>query len=212
MGKEDRAFPFGFLLNDAGAPNTSFAFTDCVARNNLMPLQTTPYKNGDGFVVEENSAEVSFTSCRALRNQDGGFDLKVRDVQLTDCVSSGNSRNYRIWTTAKLTNCFAGWASTGLWCNGGPVEVRRSTFHGLKDEAVYTDKKASQPVTLSECILSACGKTSTERAGGKVLLQESVVADGPQSNPKYVAPEATWEGLGDSMNSRRYENKGYRHP
>jgi len=207
--KKTELFPFGFLLNDAGAPNTAFVFTECIARNNLMPLQTTSYKNGDGFVVEENSANVVFERCRSLRNQDGGFDLKVRDVRLTDCVSSGNYRDYRIWTTATLTNCFAGWATTGLWCNGGPVEVRRSTFHQLKDEAVRTDKSATLPVTLSDCIISATDKPADQRVAGEVVLRETIVVSGADSDPQYIRPAAGWDGSGDAMNSQAFPAKGY---
>jgi len=97
--KMTELFPFGFLVNDGGAPNTAFLFEDCLSSNNLMPLQTTSYKNGDGFVVEENASDVAFVRCRALRNQDGGFDLKVRDVHLTGGVAIGNSRGYRVWNT-----------------------------------------------------------------------------------------------------------------
>lgn len=205
--KKTELFPYGFSVNDAGAPNTAFLFEDCLARNNLMPLQTTPYKNGDGFVVEENSSDVTFLRCRSIRNQDGGFDLKVRDVRLTDCLAIGNFRGYRIWATGTLTNCFAGWSTTGLWNNGGPVAVQRCTFHELRDEAVQTDKEAAHPVTLRDCLISAAGKPSRQRAGGEVVLNATVVAEG---DPQYPHPDPAWDGLGEAMNSRAYPDKGYR--
>ena len=80
-------FPVGFVVNDSGAPNRNLTFEGCVARNNLMPLQKNKYKNGDGFVVEGNSENVAFKGCRSLRNQDGGYDLKVKDVRLEDCIA-----------------------------------------------------------------------------------------------------------------------------
>src|SRR5262249_18364521 len=93
--KKTELFPFGFNLNDKGAPNTAFVFEDCLAANNRMPLQKKNYKNGDGYVLEGITSNVTFLRCRAILNQDGGFDVKVADVRLTDCVAIGNSKGFR---------------------------------------------------------------------------------------------------------------------
>jgi len=212
--KQTELFPFGFTVNDGGAPNTAFVFTDCLARNNLMPLQTNKYKNGDGFVVEGNTTDVQFIRCRALRNQDGGFDLKVRDVRLTDCVSSGNSRAYRIWSTGTLENCFAGWGNSGLWNNGGPVTATRCTFHALKGAAILTDDSATQPTTLKDCLISDSPKPQGQTAQGKIILTDTVIAApaNPARDPRYERPDSAWDGLGSAMDSRTYPNQGYHHP
>jgi hypothetical protein len=203
--KKTELFPFGFNVNDGGEPNTALAFTDCLARNNLMPLQTTHYKNGDGFVMESNTAGVTLVRCRSIRNQDGGFDLKVHDVKLEGCVSIGNSRNYRIWTTATLTNCFSGFAGTGLWCNGGPITVDHCTFHALKIAAIMTDDHATAPVTLRDCLISASPPTR-KTARGEIVLGNTTIADegDPKKDPAYVHPDPNWDGLGDAMNSRTF--------
>lgn len=107
---QTEVFPFGFRINDGGAPNTCFRFENCVARNHIKSNQTVKYTNGDGFVVEGNARDVSFHGCRALRNQDGGFDLKVDDVKLVDCVATGQRRDFRVWKSGTLTNCFGGWS------------------------------------------------------------------------------------------------------
>lgn len=209
--KKTELFPFGFCVNDGGAPNTSLTFTDCLARNNLMPLQKNHYKNGDGYVMEANTAGVSLVRCRSIHNQDGGFDLKVHDVKLESCVSIGNSRNYRIWSTATLTNCFSGFAGTGLWCNGGPLTVDHCTFHALKVAAVMTDDKATASVTLQDCLISA--SPATRKTGhGEIVLGNTIVADGgdAKKDPAFVRPDANWDGLGDAMNSRTYPALGYR--
>lgn len=203
-------FPFGFLVNNGGAANSELLFEDCLARNNRMPLQKKRYKNGDGFVVEGNSSDVRFVRCRAIRNQDGGFDLKVRDVELTDCVAIGNSRNIRIWTTATLKNCFSGWASCGLWCNGGPITIHRSTFHNLQKAAVQTDDRAREPVTLNECLISSCAAVHRKTSRGKVVANETVVVDASGQSPNYLRPGPDWDGLGDSFNSQAFPDRGYR--
>lgn len=204
--------PFGFTLNDGGTPNTHFLFEDCQARNNMKPNQRNRYLNGDGFVAEGNSADVTFVRCRSIRNQDGGFDLKVPDVKLTDCIAIGNKRGYRIWRTGTLTNCFAGWGPTGLWCNGGPLTADHCTFHAAEAAAVMTDDKATQPIALEDCIISIQSDAPRARPTlGKVVLSGSVVT-GPGSeekDPAYKAPDSKWEGVGDAMDSQAYPSKGY---
>jgi hypothetical protein len=205
-------FPFGFNINDAGAPNTAFVFEDCVARNNLKHNQTPRYKNGDGFVVEGNTTGVIFLRCRSLRNQDGGFDLKVRDVRLTDCIAIGNKRDFRIWTTGTLTNCLGSGGESVLWCNGGPITATRCTFHAARGAAVMTDDKATEPITLNDCIIAVPPDAPKSRAtAGKVILNATVVTvpGNPEKDPAFLRPDPLWDGLGDAMNSRTYPNKGY---
>ena len=203
-------FPFGYLLNDGGRPNTSFVFEECVARNHMMPMQTTKYKNGDGFVVEGNSSNVVFVRCRALRNQDAGFDLKVHDVRLIDCVAVGNSRGFRIWATGTLENCFSGWSAVALWNNGGPVRASRCTFHELSDAAVLTDDDATLGVTLADCLISAAPTAQRNTGRGRVTLQGTVVAASPGSNEIYSRLEREWDGLGNAMDCETFPDKGYR--
>jgi hypothetical protein len=201
-------FPFGYLVNDGGRPNTGFVFKDCVARHHVMPLQTNRYRNGDGFVVEGNASDVEFVRCRSIRNQDAGFDIKVRDVRLQDCVAVGNSRGFRIWHTGTLDNCFAGWGTVALWNNGGPVQARRCTFHALSDAAVMTDDAAAREVTLVDCRISATATSHRNTARGVVVLRGTVLdAHSGDGNDRALAQE--WDGLGDAMDSKSDPGKGY---
>lgn len=198
--------PFGFSINKGGAPNTGFLFEDCLAANNLMPLQKNRYKNGDGFVVEGNARDVRFIRCRAIRNQDAGFDLKVPGARLTGCVAIGNSRNYRIWAGGVFENCFSGWAGTGLWSNGASVAANRCTFHALKT-AVMTDDRAKEPIALTGCLISNTARTHRKTAsGGGAVFESTEVAEAPD----FVRPAQDWDGLGTAMNSRAFPDKGYR--
>ncbi len=204
--------PFGFFANGRTRPNQTLLFEDCVARNHLMPHQTSSYKNGDGFVVEETTTGVTFLRCRAFRNQDGGFDLKPPDVVLKGCVAGGNSRNFRIWTTATLEDCFSGYAPTGLWCDGGPVTVTRSTFYSLSHAAVETDDHARAPVTLRNCLLGAVKEPRRATGSGRVNIDASNIHDPATNAPRLrlVAPDSKWQGNSDAMNSRAFPEKGYR--
>ena len=209
--KKTELFPFGFMVNNKGGGCTDVLFKDCLAQNNLMPLQKTSYKNGDGFVVEGNAYDVSFLRCRSINNQDGGFDLKVRDVVLKECVALRNSRNFRIWNTGTLDNCIAVGGKTGLWSNGGPVAVNHSTFCNLTGAAIETDDRASAPINLTGCLISDAEKTIHNSSKGTVDLKECAVVEksSDAKDPAYIKPDLTWDGHGDAMNSRTYPDKGY---
>ncbi|MDA3925905.1 MAG: right-handed parallel beta-helix repeat-containing protein [Kiritimatiellae bacterium] len=205
-------FPFGYILNNKGDGCTDVCFEDCLAVNNLMPLQTTHYKNGDGFVVEGNAYDVTFLRCRAINNQDGGFDLKVPDVKLKDCVALRNTRNFRIWNTGTLDNYIATGGKTGIWNNGGPVDVNHSTFCNLTGAAVETDDRASFPLTLTACLISGAEKTTHHSSKGTAVFKECIVVEkgGDAKAPAYIKPDPKWDGLGDAMNSRTYPDKGFK--
>lgn len=205
-------FPFGFFVNHAAEPHADFEFVDCVARNNLMPLQDRKYKNGDGFVVEKSAARVVFRRCRAIRNQDGGFDLKTPGVTLEDCVAVRNSRGIRIWGTGTLTNCFVGFGNVGLWANGGGIEVKRTTFHGLSGAAVLADDEAEGPVSLTGCLITRCGAPVRRTAKGRVEFADTVGADGEGDSVVFREPQHGWEGDGPGMDSISHPARGYVFP
>lgn len=200
------SLPFGFLANGTRTPNLRILFEDCTSRNNLMPLQKSSYKNGDGFVIEEGTREVRFVRCRAIRNQDGGYDLKTTDVRLEGCVAIGNSRNYRIWNAGTLVSCYSGFAPTGLWSDEGPVEVRLSTFHAL-DRAAEVDDDAGAVITLRDCLLSEVGAVFPEDAGGRLEMDDSNDSGDPV---RLKAPDDAWQGDSDAMDSTSHPDKGWK--
>lgn len=203
--------PVGFVVNDSGAPNRNVTFDRCLARNNLMPLQKNRYKNGDGFVVEGNTENVLFRRCRSIRNQDGGYDLKVKDVRLEDCVAMENKRDYRIWTTGTLTNCFSGWSQGGIWTKGGPVIAERCTIAAWKSAPVQTED-ANVGVELVACILAADAGKKPDPAHMKLAkLRDCVEADTLEA-AGLQPPDGSWEGLGPALDSKVHTNRGYRAP
>ena len=199
---QTEVFPFGFCIKDGGAPNTGFRFENCVARNHIKSNQTVKYTNGDGFVVEGNSRDVAFHGCRALRNQDGGFDLKVDGVKLVDCVAIGHRRDFRVWKSGALTNCFGGWSEAGLWVKDGAVTASRCTFLGHRKSAVEGEDPAKRPVLLDCLIVS---NTPGGYDGGNSNVVARSAADLGIADPK---PD--WDGGGNVMNSSVHPNKGYR--
>ncbi|WP_372721178.1 right-handed parallel beta-helix repeat-containing protein [Novipirellula sp.] len=209
--KKTELLPFGFTVNNGDSPNREFFFNQCVARNNMMPLQKGKYKNGDGFVVEGSAENVRFYQCRAIRNQDAGFDLKVEDVRLLGCVAVNNKRNFRVWSTGVLANCFAGGGVLGLWCNGGPVLAQRCTFFGSRSAAVQTDDRAKLPVTVRDCIIADTTQAFRKTSRGPIAAEATIISDaaGSVDDPQFVDPTENWDGTGPAFNSRRYPDKGY---
>ncbi len=204
-------FPFGFIVNQSKDPQTDIHFVDCVARNNRMPLQNRKYKNGDGFVVEKSAAQVAFTRCRAIRNQDGGFDLKSSAVSLRDCVAVQNSRAFRIWSTASLSNCFAGFGTTGLWSNGGRIDVDRSTFYQLSGAAILADDDSTGPLCLTRSIIARCKLPARRTARGVIDVPPQTTR--PGHDPfVFRAPAASWQGNTDAMDCTSHPDRGYSRP
>lgn len=211
--RQTEEFPFGFIVNKAGKPHQSIRFENCLATNHLMPEQKNRYKNGDGFVVEEAASNVSFVGCRAIRNQDGGFDLKTPDVRLEGCIALNNYRGFRIWKTGTLINCLAGWGTSGLWCNGGPVQATRCTFHGFKGSAVMTDDETHFPITLQDCLLSESAQSFHNTFKGEVVLRDTLVFEIGSAAKELgyeKLPHANWNGLAEDMNNTAHQDKGYR--
>ena len=196
-------FPFGFIVNDGGTPNTGFAFENCLAKNNRKSNQgAIKYTNGDGFVVEGNSQDVTFKRCRAVRNQDGGFDLKVDGVRLTDCVALGQRRDFRLWRRGSLHNCLAGWSTTGLWCKEGSVVASYCTFHQHKKCAVEVEDKAIVPVVLSPPKVTV-GNASVE------LKESEAINFAPGAGWLTTEKDCpNWDG--DAGMSSPFRDKGYR--
>lgn len=211
--KHTELLPFGFNVNSGGRPNTHITFINCTAANNMMPLQKNRYKNGDGFVVEGNAQDVQFENCRGIRNQDAGYDLKVADVKLKNCIGMGNGRQMRIWTTATIENCYFGYGGTGLWCNGGPITAKDCTFYNLS-VAAMTDDRAKQKIMLSHCLIANCQTIKRQTAsGGGVLLEETKVIE-PQetsqpSEKPATRPVPPWDGIGQPLAPETTTNQGY---
>jgi hypothetical protein len=201
-------FPFGFLVGDGGAPSTRIRFEDCIARNHIKSNQTVKYPNGDGFVVEGNNRDVAFVRCRALRNQDGGFDIKVKDATFDSCIAIGHRRDFRIWSSARLKNCFAGGSQTGLWTKGGPVVADGCTFLGHRKSAIELDDGVPGPVTLHDCLIASAAADFTASIGKYDGGNGTVVAKSPAEIGLPTSVQK-WDGEGAAMNSSKFPAKGF---
>ena len=221
-------FPFGFNVNDGGTANTNITFQNCTAANNRENDQRDSsgnplsYWNGDGFVIEGNTAGVTFLNCVAFNNEDAGFDIKPA-ATFIDCVSVKNYRGYRCWDTLKtITNCAATYpfrrsagnptgstSGSGIWVQDGSAVVDYFTFHS--DGATGVDETGTGFATLSNSILSFSGANGVFKTNSVNLANSSVTyRPGAGTDPSFVAPSPLWNGIGTDMDSQFYTIlKGY---
>lgn len=210
-----RAIPAGFQGGDTeGEPRIhDVSFTDCTARNNGYQPQR-PYWNGDGFVSEEGTYNISYVRCRSFNNHDGGFDDKADHVTYTDCIAIGNAKGFRYWGNhGTYINCLAAYnrahggnnASVGLWVGKikqpnapvGVVHIFNSTFHNNGKWALESYEGGR--ITATDSILSVDGDFAQAGFANNTLvtladtLEYRPEAD-PAANPRYVAPSADWTG------------------
>jgi len=183
-----------------------------------------PYYNGDGFVVEGNTTgPVTFTGCISVNNEDGGYDIKAA-ATFTNCVAVGNYRGFRLWDTTKtLTNCVATFpyrrtydnptgaeGGEGIWIQKGSATVDYFTFYANTGTGADKDNSTGAMI-LTNSILSFSGASGTFKAGTVTLGTGTVTyRPGAGTDPVYVNPVSTWDGMGNDMDSITYGlTKGY---
>lgn len=226
------AFPFGFAVED-GEGNHSIRFECCTARNNVFPSEPGKYWNGDGFLAESNSENLSYVDCMSFGNSDGGWDDKSRAPRLMGCVAARNKRGFRLWNVrgdqqhpARLENCLGVYnksaggsgSSAGLWICGA-VETERCTFHNNATAAIAIENNGpGGKLCTVNCILSSdaamTNKPLVLKENGTTYEADGVVEwNGGHSNvnPQYKASSPQWDGTPfDAFNSQRYgKAKGF---
>ncbi|WP_119300552.1 calcium-binding protein [Dongia deserti] len=58
---------------------------------------STDYWNGDGFVAESGTYNLTFRDTYASGNTDAGYDIKSNDVTMIRAHATYNNKNYRFW-------------------------------------------------------------------------------------------------------------------
>lgn len=227
------AFPFGFAVED-GDGNHSIRFERCTARNNVFPGEPGKYWNGDGFVAENNSYDLTYVDCMSIGNSDGGWDDKSRAPRLIGCIAARNKRGFRLWNVrgdnehpARLENCLGVYnksvggsgSSDGLWLCG-TVEAERCTFHNNATAAIAIENNGpGGKLRAVDCILSSDSQVASKplvlkESGTTYEAIEVVQWNGSlDDDPQYKAASSQWDGDPlDAFNSLRYGSaKGFRH-
>jgi Ca2+-binding RTX toxin-like protein len=69
-------------------------------KNNYGRGGSGDYWNGDGFVAEGGTYNLTFQDTVASGNTDAGYDIKADNVTLIRATGSGNTKNFRLWGQA----------------------------------------------------------------------------------------------------------------
>jgi serralysin len=72
-------------------------------RNNYGRGAAGDYWNGDGFVAERGTYNLTFRDTVATGNTDSGYDIKGNNVTLIRASASDNTKNFRLWGAVSVT-------------------------------------------------------------------------------------------------------------
>ncbi len=72
-------------------------------RNNYGRGAAGDYWNGDGFVAERGTYNLTFRDTVATGNTDSGYDIKGNNVTLIRASASDNTKNFRLWGAQSVT-------------------------------------------------------------------------------------------------------------
>jgi Ca2+-binding RTX toxin-like protein len=66
-------------------------------KNNYGRGSSTDYWNGDGFVAEGGTYNLTFRDTVSSGNTDAGYDIKADNVTMIRASASNNTKNFRFW-------------------------------------------------------------------------------------------------------------------
>jgi serralysin len=72
-------------------------------RNNYGRGTAGDYWNGDGFVAERGTYNLTFRDTVATGNTDSGYDIKGNNVTMLRASASDNNKNFRLWGADSVT-------------------------------------------------------------------------------------------------------------
>jgi serralysin len=72
-------------------------------RNNYGRGAAGDYWNGDGFVAEGGTYNLTFRDTVATGNTDAGYDIKGNNITMTRASASDNTKNFRLWGADSVT-------------------------------------------------------------------------------------------------------------
>ena len=230
-GVED---PVGFYFHintGTTSPNKNIVLKNCVALDNIESGDS--YNQGDGFMAERLNEGLTFLRCKALRNRDGGFDLKGTNQLIKDCVSNHNRLGFKIWYDGSLVNCIAvGNTQRGIYvasqstAESFTITATNCTVHSATNSGVanVAIEKPLNTLKLTDCLLTFAGAGGTYvgstgtfqhfNVSGTTVVSGTTPRHAYAANtanaPKYNNPVLPWEGNGTNYDNQTYGlTRGY---
>lgn len=204
-----------------------FTFLRCSARNSYQD-KGDGYWNGDGFVAERGVYNLTFIDCMAFDCTDGGWDLKADNVLFRGCVSFRNKRNFRLWGTARMENCIAGFplkrGGSGVATNVGVYTravVRLDHCTLIGDVPPFNvETKGEQPdqmhAFIKDSLIVSISTPLPPASGEDRLVEHENTTEVYMADPDApvmfgVAPSGGWDGNGDAFDALPpYDGIGFR--
>lgn len=140
MLNQTKPFANGFLISSCHHVQVK----NCTAVNLSYPVGK--YWQGDGFVIEGGSSDVTLENCYGENSDDSIFDIKGDEVMLINCIGRNAKRIFRAWGECEMINCTAieakkrgdGMSSGGLWTRGNP-KLTNMRFVDCENDIIKED-------------------------------------------------------------------------
>jgi hypothetical protein len=157
------------------------------------------YIQGDGIVLEEETARVRIDDCHASDMGDGGFDLKSEGVHMTNCTATRCKLGIRIWShhpsnlieACTVTEPVRRPHNDGscLWV-AGTLTVRNCMLHSADDMSPIRFGSGQEGTPEGRIKVEGGEITFAERAGlavgsaGEIEL-ENVLVNGTETSGRF---------------------------
>jgi serralysin len=95
----------GLVLSGVALDGTvhDVLFDHVTMKNNYGRGSSSEYWNGDGFVAEGGTYNLTFRDTVSSGNTDAGYDIKGDNVSFIRASANGNTKNFRLWGNQSVT-------------------------------------------------------------------------------------------------------------
>jgi hypothetical protein len=93
----------GLILAGVALDGARHRHGSCDHAQQLRRGAAGDYWNGDGFVAEGGTYNLTFRDTVATGNTDAGYDIKGNNVTMLRASASGNNKNFRLWGAESVT-------------------------------------------------------------------------------------------------------------
>lgn len=160
------------------------------------------YIQGDGIVLEENTARARFIGCHARDMGDAGFDMKCDGIHFEGCSMRRCKYGVRVWRDNpenRLVMCTITDpaprprnAAACVWL-GGQVTLEGCQLSTVPDSAAIRFGKGHETDTR---VATMIGGSISTKAGGDVLAGEPgrLILDGVDLDGERISGTLEWTG------------------
>ena len=150
-----------------------------------MVMDPKRYWNGDGVTAERGTRNFRIINVTSNDNTDSGFDLKGENFWLDNVSASGNTRNFRFWTSIRVGTMTVGdtlkrggrSGTQGVWVLGNrenppTITIEKLIVRMTKPVNIFAFQDGPANLSIGSCDIQAPPGTKLIRFGlmGKIDL------------------------------------------